>query len=125
MAFQSYAAVGKKKFGGMMGIKADELVLRITTPKKGSPRLVIKLGKDVMKKSKLTPSTMVDLLVDSDQGKGLLAQDSKGWKLKVKESGTGEIVMSWNSEALFDFSGDKQSVDWKIVKAGVEFNLPK
>jgi hypothetical protein len=129
MAEQSYRELAKGTFGGGAIMNPNSLSLRYMEPKSDKPKLVFKLGADVLAKGKLKIKDAVDLIVDVEAGKCFLRKDPEGWKLNPVgsgKSGAAIFEIPWNSHKLFDFNNKTAvNIPWTwTAKAGIEFAIP-
>ncbi|MFH1932770.1 MAG: hypothetical protein ABIN18_14435 [Pseudomonadota bacterium] len=126
---QSYRALAKGTFGGGAITNPNALSLRYMTPKSDKPKLIFKLGVDVLKKAKIAIKDRVDFIVDTEVGKAFIRADQEGWKINPVgdgKSGAGYFELPWNSQKLFQFN-NKQAVDvpWTwTAKTGIAFDIP-
>jgi len=111
MTWKSYAAEARGG-GHSSAAKSDEVTMRLFTPKDSKPRLVIRIGPDILKKAKLAPKDTADLLVNEDASQALIKKSEKGWKLFPVGNDAAELSIPWGDRRLFEFDS-KQAV--KII----------
>jgi hypothetical protein len=90
----------------------------------GEPKLVIRLGADVIKRGKVAVGDTLDLLVAEDKSKVLVKKSQKGWKLK-KSSEASKLTLPWGDRRLFDFTIEKPvRLEHRFEHGGITLDLP-
>jgi hypothetical protein len=128
MSWKSYAAEAKRGGGQQTVIGADEVKVRYFSPKAGSPRLLIRVGSDLLSQAKIKVKDKVDLLTNEDGSQALIRKSEKGWTVYGINGSGGEINLPWRDDRrLFNFSS-KAFVKMngaKVGEGGVIFEIPK
>ena len=133
MGFESYKDKAKGTFGQTSTINDDELQLRFRQPrdfKEGDDskgRMIIRIGKGLLKKAKINIKDGIDVLFDAENNKALIKKADDGWKVcNGGKSGCGGVDIPWGQDRFFDFTKLKYTaIEHKVTKEGIVFDAPQ
>jgi hypothetical protein len=122
----SYAETAKRGGGQQTVIGPDEVQLRYHQPKTGSPRLIVRVGNNLLSQAKIKIKDKVDILTNVE-GQVLLRKEPKGWTVYPVNGSGGGVNFIWKEDRrLFTFEAKTfTKVEAKVDKDGIVFDIPQ